>query len=160
MSLDYDLRNVKNYEELLAKSGDEKGMPGVMLKMLIFASMPIGMGSIKDEKEAIEFYSRVSFYEKVRGACRQQSGGYLVNGERSTPSLEEAKEIANEYLPAIVEIKEVPGIFPVYFTLDEVKRCIGLRTNVGKESTAAFLKKIYGNYARDVAYEAKKKGGE
>lgn len=126
MSLDYKLSKIANYKELLATEGERKGGPNVMLETLIFSCMAVGMGEIKNEADAVEFYSRLSFFEKTGSALRSKATG--------------------------------EGIEPVYFTLDEVKRCIGLSTNVfPKESSAKFAKRVFENYARDVSYANRKK---
>lgn len=121
MSLNYNLKGVANYKELL----DKNGSPDVMLKSLIFATMPLGMGAIKNDEDAIEFFGRLSFYEKAFGAFR-------VAGEAD-------------------------GFKPVYFTLDEVKRCIGLSTNVfPKETAKKFAARIFESFARENAYAARR----
>lgn len=68
MPLTYDATNVKDFDTL---TDDEK----VTYEALIWASMAVGMNEIT-AANVREFFTRVSFWEKVNGAYRYKDGAF------------------------------------------------------------------------------------
>lgn len=105
MALTWDATAVRDFDQL---TDDER----VTREALIFATMAVGMGEITEDN-AQEFYTRLSFWEKVNGAYRFGDGEAL------------------------------------YFTPEDVKRFIGLRTNVFPKMTKAkFHKHVFETHER------------
>jgi hypothetical protein len=68
MSLNWNLTNIKNYEELCwQKNEDDTVKLNVVTESLIFIGMAIGIGKITEDN-ASEVFGRISMYEKLFGA--------------------------------------------------------------------------------------------
>lgn len=100
-----------------------------MTQTIIHLTMVVGMGEIT-EKNYKEFFRRIHFYERACGAFMQK----CVKGENS---------------------QEENKIIDVPFTIADVKRYIGLRTNVSKETEKQFVKRIAESLMNDAAWSAK-----
>lgn len=110
MSLNYDLSKIKDYDAVCwteakedaawspTKKGDKVMNP--ITNALIWVTMQIGIGEITEEN-AVEFYSRIHFSEKLFGTN-------LSNGGE-----------------------------PYFLTFEDVRRHIGLKTNVFPKETDA-----------------------
>lgn len=61
MSLDWDMTKCKDTETLKS----EENWPTT--QAIIFLCMAVGMGKIKDDKDAKEWYLRAKFYENLKG---------------------------------------------------------------------------------------------
>lgn len=103
MSLNWDATRVEGIDNL---SENDR----VTLDALIWASIPVGLTEITEDN-AFEFFQRLSFHEKIGGACRN--------------NVEDDK------------------IVPLFFEAGDVKRFIGLHTNVTRKTRAQFYKDSY-----------------
>ena len=61
MSLDWDITEVKNHEEITVE-----GAPWVITETLIWLTMAVDMGQITEENHE-EFFKRVSIWETIHG---------------------------------------------------------------------------------------------
>lgn len=119
MSLNYDLTEIKNYDDLcwLPDEVDEDGKKTFSINpvthALTFLSMSIGMGEIT-KKNWKEFFIRVAAYEAVEGASLHKPGASY---------------------PAI----------PRPITKEDVVNHIGLATNVSDISANEFHKRLAKN---------------
>jgi len=120
MSLDWDITDVKNWEEL-TESEDEKQIT----QTLVFHSVPVGISPIT-EKNWKEFYIRVAVWEKAFGATLRKHNIEAPEGER---------------------FEERP-IRP-----NDVRRRIGLRTNVSKVTKDQFNAMVTNALRRDIEWE-------
>lgn len=111
MSLDWDIGKIRDYKTYCYRdNGDGTTTLNGKTEALIWATMPVGMGSIT-ERNWETFYRRLHLLEKITGTfCHR-----FVNGKKETR----------------------------YFTPDEVKRHVGLRTNASSISQARFLKYVW-----------------
>lgn len=80
MSLDFDLRKVRNSKELWVEDAtDSDGTQRYRLDAkwegIVFAAISVGIGHIADADEAAEFYARLRVVEKVYGAIVGTSDG-------------------------------------------------------------------------------------
>lgn len=135
MSLNWDISEVRDHEELFVPAPDDPGMTvdyphdGVWLdgltQALIFASMATGLGKnwSLDADYAPEFYARVKLLEALGGPLAHQGGkDYSV-----TPA--------------------------------DIERRIGLKVNVSPRTRAAFLKTVQNDldsFKRQYERETKK----
>jgi hypothetical protein len=87
--------------------------------------MIVGLNSIT-EKTAMEFYTRISLYERIFGALRS----------------------------VWEEGKDIPTSKPI--TLEEVRAHIGLGTNANNETNAAWQRRMITNYRADVQRQFRK----
>lgn len=118
MSLDYDLTNITDYENLCyydapcdmpeydIKQGDTLISPKT--EALVFACMFVGMPQITSETW-LKFYTRLKCYEAVSGAMLRESGGK-----------------------------------PYYFDPETVRAHIGLKTNANRYGPKQFEDFLYG----------------
>ena len=123
MALTYDFTNIENYQEKCTykiKKEDADYDPNQDLykntdlaESLIWMCLFIGMNQIT-EKNYEQFYNRTRILEATTGAYRNY-GKYDENGKRI-------------------------GVEAKYFTKDEIKSMIGLRTNATKLTKAEFYK--------------------
>lgn len=113
MGLYYDYTKIKDVDTLCWTEPDEKGDRTVkpLTWTLTLLTMAVGMGDIT-EKNYGEFYARLHLLETLSG------GGYLL--ERNGPDDEWRNRL---------------------FTLEDIRKHIGLHTNVGPETRAQFIKR-------------------
>jgi len=71
MSLDFNIKNIKNYKTLCYQKG--RGMAPVT-EALIWSTVGIGIGEITDKNHE-EFYERLQLQQKVYGPLLQVEGG-------------------------------------------------------------------------------------
>lgn len=109
MPLTYDWSNT----DLSLDSDDDR----TLADAAIYATMGVGINHIT-EANCLDFFKRVSFYEKVNGAFRNR-----VNVDTNT--VEDA-----------------------FFTAEEVVRLIGLRTNAGLLTLPQFRKAMWETHDR------------
>jgi len=120
MSLNYDLGEIKNFEDLcwlpdeVGEDGKKTFSINPVTRALTFHAMSIGMGSIT-KKNWKEFFIRVAAYEAVEGA-----------------SLHGFDEEEKKPLPRPI-------------TQEDVVNHIGLATNVSKISANEFHKRLAKN---------------
>lgn len=93
-----------------------------MLESAIWATMSVGMWRIKDEADAMKFFQRISFLELSTGAMRRK------NDPRKK------------------------DLVPVYFTLDDCKRLIGLETNASALTDQQFIKRRWQRHCEDAQH--------
>ena len=119
MSLNYDLGEIKNYDDLcwlpdeVGEDGKKTFSLNPVTRALTFHSSSIGMGEIT-KKNWKEFFIRVAAYEAVEGASLHKTGASY---------------------PAI----------PRPITKEDVVNHIGLATNVSKISANEFHKRLAKN---------------
>lgn len=123
MALTYDFTKIKNHEEICTRKlveGDEGFNPKEDLyrtqplaEALVWMTIFIGMREIT-EKNWEQFYWRTRLLEVTTGAYRQ-TGTYDDDGK-------------------IIHREEQ------FFTIDEIKSMIGLRTNASEMTKAEFYK--------------------
>lgn len=104
MSLTWSLSGINNYQEVCFEPDPTQPGKTIMCdktNTIIWYTMITGIGDIKNEKEAEEYYRRYRMFKFVT-------------------------------VPAVND----------YFELDDVKRHIGLKTNVLRESSAKFNAKL------------------
>lgn len=106
MSLDYNLTNVRDYENLYEDAGDDMVRLNPLTEMLIFGTMIVDMGEIT-EKNWREFFVRFN--------------------------------AANQVMRVWVDIQSKK---PTSVSADDIKRHIGLKTNVVTTSKAKFMDKL------------------
>jgi hypothetical protein len=113
MSLNWNISNIKNYEEICFSVDDdgEKYLSGIT-EALIFHTMAIGMGEIT-EQNVSEFYNRASLYAKF-------FGNPIRYYDEQTEKYETRR-----------------------FTANEIKNHIGLSTNVSYESPTKWRNRIW-----------------
>lgn len=118
MSLDWNLKKIRDYKKLYRKIGEgERGYsptkPTFTLKSenerIIWLTMIIGMREIT-EKNWEQFYNRVNFYEK-------NTDSHLW------------KKLKNK-------------LVPMYITKDQVQKMIGLSTNASTLTKNQFIKRV------------------
>jgi hypothetical protein len=125
MSLDWSVKDVKNYKGLYRKLKEgEFGYSETEVRSklkqipetIIFYTMTIGMREI-NEKNWEQFYHRVNVWEKIIGTS-------LYRGDTK-----------NKYIP-------------LYIKKDDVQRMIGLKTNVSLMTSNEFKKHLWYNAER------------
>jgi hypothetical protein len=109
MSLDFNLRGIKDFENVCFQERDGEKDHTPRTRAMIWATMYTGIPHIT-EKNFEEFYVRVRLYERLFGA-----GVERYEGGTHTP---------------------------VYCTLDDVKKFIGLRTNADSMTDLQFDKRV------------------
>lgn len=119
MALYWDLSKIKDYEkECFLGEGDNRTLKPVT-HSLVWATMVIGIGNWT-EKDIDEVYIRVNQYERMTGPTI-----YVDDGNRSSSS-----QLNGEL--------DEDG----YITRDEIRKHIGLSTNVARVTTARWLKRL------------------
>lgn len=128
MALYWDLSKIKDYEkECFIGEGEERVMKPVT-NSLIWTTMIIGIGNWT-EKDIDEVYIRVNQYERMTGPTiyvdddGNRFGGNRLNGELDKDG---------------------------YITRDEIRKHIGLSTNVARMTTAQWLKRLDRIYRENV----------
>jgi ribosome biogenesis protein Nip4 len=121
MSLDWSIKNVKNYKSLYRKLKEGEfgySETEVRKKMkqipeaIIFYTMTIGMREIT-EKNWEQFYNRINFWEKINGTS--------------------------------LYIRKRKKMQPLFVTKEDVQRMIGLKTNASTKSLTQFKKDLFFN---------------
>lgn len=144
MSLDWNIGKIKNWQELRVwgendamgsfvpyKDQKQAHTEKTSWKMDVCTeTLVFSMMSIQmgeiTEKNWQDVYTRMSFLEKVGGAQRQRF------------------------------LKEEDEWEPIYYTPEDIKRRIGLATNVGTRAASAFYKNVYENHRRDCQAEIRR----
>jgi hypothetical protein len=119
MSLDYDLTKIADEEELhnVGRGGNEPPFPTgspediegnrqwAITNGLIWATISVGMGTITEDNWQ-KFYQRIKVLERLTG------------------------EFLNTTVTEGVGVDSGPVVKPYFFTAQDIKRRIGLKTNV------------------------------
>jgi hypothetical protein len=118
MALNWNLENVENYKELFTEE-DEQGYVEMkqVYQQIILNTMHVGIRDITEQNWK-QFYNRLYMLEKIKGA-----GCYSL-------------------------LKLLDGtekMQPIYTTVDDVKRMIGLHTNASTISKKEFLESLCWN---------------
>ena len=125
MALTWNVSAVVNCDEVCFTEVDGKRTIRATTETLIWSTMIVGLNSIT-EKTAMEFYTRISLYERIFGALRS----------------------------VWEEGKDIPTSKPI--TLEEVRAHIGLGTNANNETNAAWQRRMITNYRADVQRQFRK----
>jgi len=117
MSLDYDLRDMKDREVHFPPNTEHTEIVGSLnlkVSAMIWATIATGIGDIKDETDADEFYVRYVYWHRLFG-----------NGE-------------------------------VPFTRQDVRRAVGLKTNVyPRQTRSEWLNRLFDRFDTDLLYSEK-----
>ena len=135
MALNYDLSKVKNFDDLYhGKEHDEKMK--AKYECIIMGTMVVGMGDIKDKKDARIFYKRMRYHDSL--FSENYKCFYVSRMEEDDETGE--RRVVRENL-----------------TIEDVEDLIGLHTNVSKESDAKWTKRMKKGF--DEFMERKLKNG-
>ncbi|MDD4989660.1 MAG: hypothetical protein PHV42_04525 [Candidatus Pacebacteria bacterium] len=135
MSLNWNLKNVKNHDSVCF-SKDEKGRERMecLTEVLITMTMSVDLGEIS-EKNYKEFFIRIDMLQRGLGGLMNK----VVAGKNGGDDLE-----------------------TIWITLEDIRKHIGLTTNVSDKSSAAFSKRFAERMRRQsedkVRYEDQKVG--
>ena len=114
MSLNWNIQDFDEDHEIMQEDEWER------TKSIIFLTMTMGINHIT-EKNYVEFFTRVSFYEHVNGSFFWKNN----DGVRED----------------------------IYFTLEDVKKRIGIWTNASTITKAKFRNSVYDSFSKDILWE-------
>lgn len=125
MALTWDVTAIAESVRIGTRYDGKEAYEGLshITETMIWATMAVGIGNLT-EAEAPEFFARVSLYEKINGAFLKEAR----KGEDGEPLLDDKGN------PVAWDDR--------FITADDVRQHIGLKTNVSKETRAAWIKRV------------------